>query len=122
MRWSFTVRRPLTQEQLLASMVMTYHSLEKGLALSHPRSGFGRQKADLRSGASSLWGRVGPNLSPTPGFCFPRDVGQFLIVKEPSTNRQVRMLAGQLVSRSLLLLGLAPEYLSKSRYRPSRYE
>ena len=46
MRWSFTVRKPLTQDQLQASMVMTYHSLEKGLAFSTPKSGFGRAKAD----------------------------------------------------------------------------
>ena len=47
LRWSFTVRKPLTQGQLQASMVMTYHSLEKGLAFSTPKSGFGKAKADL---------------------------------------------------------------------------
>ena len=47
MRWSFTVRRPLTQEQLQASMVMAYHSLEKGLAFSTPKKGFGQAKSDI---------------------------------------------------------------------------
>jgi len=46
LRWSFTVRRPLTQDQMRASLVMVYHSLEKGLAFSNPRPKFGREKAD----------------------------------------------------------------------------
>ena len=44
MRWSFTVRRPLSCEQLRSSIVMTYHSLEKGMALPEPRPGFGQDK------------------------------------------------------------------------------
>ena len=40
-RWSFAGKKPATREQIRALITMQYHSLEKGLSLSRPRSGFG---------------------------------------------------------------------------------
>ncbi|MEM7312306.1 MAG: hypothetical protein AAF497_04060, partial [Planctomycetota bacterium] len=46
LHWSFAVRAPRTRDQMKAFLTMTYHSLEKGLALTEPRVGFGTARIE----------------------------------------------------------------------------
>lgn len=43
-RWSSAINRGDTREKLAALITISYHGIEKGLALRNPRPGFGRSK------------------------------------------------------------------------------